>query len=126
MKKITILFAILCFAFSNQIDAQFASYSFDTDANDTINGYNANIYESPSYLTDGNSAVIELEGDEFLSLPSELSTHINPEGSFMYTIRFKVTDDYDTNPYNGETTAFPKRVLVANKKLLHQALKTPF
>jgi|GEM_PF-3243958 len=115
MKKITILFAILCFAFSNQIDAQFASYSFDTDANDTINGYNANIYESPSYLTDGNSAVIELEGDEFLSLPSELSTHINPEGSFMYTIRFKVTDDYDTNPYNGETTAFPKRVLVANK-----------
>jgi sugar lactone lactonase YvrE len=115
MKNITVLFAMLFLTLINQTQAQFASYSFDTNANDIINGYNANIYGSPSYLTDGDIAIIELEGDEFLSLPSELSTHINPEGSFMYTIRFKVTDNYDTNPYNGETTDFPIRILVANK-----------
>jgi hypothetical protein len=115
MKKITTLFAILFFIFLNQTHAQFASYSFDTNANDIINGYNANIYGSPSYLTDGSSSVIELKGDEFLSLPSELSTHINPEESFMYKIRFKVTDNYDTTPYNGETTDYSVRVLVANK-----------
>ena len=115
MKNITVLFAILLFTFLNQTQAQFASYSFDNNDNDIINGYNTSIYGLPSYLTDGSSSVIELEGDEFLSLPSELSTHIDPEGSFMYTIRFKVTDNYDTNPYNGETTDFPIRVLVANK-----------
>ena len=37
MKKITILFAILCFTFSNQTQAQFASYSLDTDASEAAN-----------------------------------------------------------------------------------------
>ncbi|PQB07513.1 hypothetical protein BST83_10345 [Polaribacter filamentus] len=117
MKKITTLFAILFFTFLNQTQAQFASYSFDTNANDTVNGYHANTYVLPSYITDGSSSVIELEGDEFLSLPSELSTHIKTDETFMYTIRFKITDDYLTNPYKGENSTSPIRVLVANKSM---------
>jgi sugar lactone lactonase YvrE len=111
MKNITILFIILCFTFSNQIQAQFASYSFDTDANDAINGYNPNIYGDVNYIMDGDSSVIELEGDEFLNFPSVLSSNINSEEEFMYNVRFKLTDDQEA-----------MRVLVSNKYFSRPAL----
>ena len=115
MKKITNLFTILCFTFLNQTHAQFASYSFDTDASDAINGYHPNSYGDVDYIMDGNHSVIELEGDEFLNFPSEMSNNINSEEEFMYNIRFKIVDNYTTNPYNGETVDEGRRVLVTNK-----------
>jgi hypothetical protein len=115
MKKITILFAILCFTFSNQTQAQFASYSFDTNTNDAVNDYHATTYGDVSYLIDGSSYVIELEGDEFLSLPTVLSSNIDSEDSFMYSIRFKIVDNYMTTPYNDETANEGTRMLVSNK-----------
>ncbi len=115
MKKITILFTILCFTFLNQTQAQFASYSFDTDASDAINGYYPNTYGDANYISDGDHSVIELEGDEFLNFPSEMSSNINSQEEFMYNIRFKIVDNYTTNPYNGETVDEGRRVLVSNK-----------
>ena len=115
MKKITLLFTILCFTFLNQIQAQFASYSFDTNANDAINGYHPNTYGDLRYLSDGSSSVIELEGNGFLNFPSEMSSNINSKEEFMYNIRFKIVDNYTTNPYNGETVDEGRRVLVTNK-----------
>ena len=105
MKKIIIFFAIIFFTFSNQIQAQFASYSFDTDANDAINGYHPNTYGDVNLITDEENSVIKLEGNGFLNLPSELSSNINSEEEFMYTIRFKITDN------NGSE----RRILVSNK-----------
>ena len=69
MKKITNLFTILCFTFLNQTHAQFASYSFDTDASDAINGYHPNSYGDVDYIMDSNHSVIELEDQEFLNFP---------------------------------------------------------
>ena len=115
MKKITNLFTILCFTFLNQTHAQFASYSFDTDASDAINGYHPNPYGDVDYIMDSNHSVIELEGDEFLNFPSEMSSNINSQQEFMYNIRFKIVDNYTTNPYNGETVDEGRRVLVTNK-----------
>jgi len=111
MKKITILFAIIFFIFSNQTQAQFASYSFDTDANDAINGYHPNTYGGISFITDGDSSVIELEEDGFLNLPSALSGNINSEEEFMYSIRFKLTDEDEG-----------MRTLVSNKYFSRPAL----
>ena len=111
MKKITILFAIIFFTFSNQTQAQFASYSFDTDANDAINGYHPNTYGDVSFITDGDNSVIELEGNGFLNLPSALSSNINSEEEFMYTIRFKLIDEDEEI-----------RILVSNKYFRRPAL----
>jgi sugar lactone lactonase YvrE len=115
MKKITPLIAILFLTFLNQTQAQFASYSFDTDASDAINGYYPNTYGDANYISDGDHSVIELEGDEFLNFPSEMSSNINSQEGFMYNIRFKIVDNYTTNPYNGETVDEGRRVLVSNK-----------
>lgn len=102
MKKITILFTILCFTFLNQTQAQFASYSFDTDASDAINGYHPNSYGDVDYIMDSNHSVIELEDQEFLNFPSEMSSNINSKEEFMYNIRFKILEE-------------GRRVLVSNK-----------
>jgi|SaaInl0LU_22_DNA_1037365.scaffolds.fasta_scaffold02131_2 sugar lactone lactonase YvrE len=102
MKKITNLFTILCFTFLNQTHAQFASYSFDTDASDAINGYHPNSYGDVDYIMDSNHSVIELEDDEFLNFPYEMSSNINSQQEFMYNIRFKILEE-------------GRRVLVSNK-----------
>ena len=68
----------------------------------------------PVHIVDGNSQVIQLQGDQYMHLPVALSSNIDTLQNFSFRIRFKVTDQHTVNPFNG-ITGEGVRVLVSNR-----------
>ncbi len=108
------LFLTFCITLTIQTQAQIASYNFDTDLSDSISGNDAVFFGSSSFLTDDDAQVLQFDADEYAILPDAVHESIDPTQTFGYSVRFKITDDHVTNPYNGET-GVGRRVIISNK-----------
>ncbi len=113
-----ILFLAFAFFQCTLLFSQITHFPFDTDFNDVVNDYNPTTFGNPEIITDDGNQVLQLEGDEYLSLPDEVHQAINPDQNLEIQIKFKISNTYTDAPYAG-TGAFGeegKRVLISNKE----------
>lgn len=98
--------------------SQIADFPFNTNLNDVVNGYAPTAFGSPMIINDGGDLVVQLKGDEYLSLPNVLHQSIDISQNIEFQIRFKVTDTYINTPYAGtnEFGLSGKRILLSNKE----------
>ncbi len=117
MKNLLLLLLLLSYlSFPLILNAQFADFPFNTNYNSSLGGYTATVEGgTPAFITDGADQVLELEGDEYLSLPTAMSSNFSGNGSFEIHIKFKITDEYLVNTYMGQNAAESRRILLANK-----------
>ena len=113
MKFYTLFFIFFSFYFFSH--AQIASYPFANNVNDeSSNANHITFHGTPSFLEDDGADVIQLDGDEYMELPTTVNQSIDPSSGFSYAVRFKITDDYDISELDREK-GHGRRVIIANK-----------
>ncbi|MFK7905073.1 MAG: M60 family peptidase N-terminal accessory domain-containing protein, partial [Chitinophagales bacterium] len=113
-----VLFIAFAFFQCSSLFGQITHFPFDTDFNDVVNDYNPSTFGNPEIITDDGNQVLQLEGDEYLSLPIEVYEEIDPDQNLEIQIKFKITNTYTDAPYagTGEFGEEGKRVLISNKQ----------
>ena len=104
MKKLIFLFSTILFTLAT--NAQIASYNFNTNANDTVGGYNATSFGSPEYV---NGEYITLDSADYLELPDTLQSAFEIDSSLEIRVRFKVEGDYKA------TSGEEARIIITSK-----------
>ncbi len=119
MKKLILKFCLLLISLpiATCVFGQIAHFPFNTNFDDVLNGYAPTTFGNPSIISDEGHQVLQLEGDEYLSLPNGLHEHIDPNQNVEVQLRFKITDTYDDSPYpgTGQFGRNGKRIIISNK-----------
>ncbi len=97
--------------------AQIADFPFNTNLNDVVTGFSPTAFGNPTLINDGGNQVVQLDGDDYLSMPVALHQTIDPNQDVELQIRFKVTNTYADSPFSGtgEFGQDGKRILISNK-----------
>ena len=88
------------------LNAQLASYSFNTNVEDQVGGHHATIFGSPNIEDDG---FISFQPEDYLLLPNSLNSTLDISSSWQIMARFRVKGDYKA------TEAEEAQVIVSNK-----------
>lgn len=120
MKAFPIKYFLLLLLLQSTIitQGQIADFPFNTDLDDIVEGYSPTASGSPTIIDDSGNQAIQLQGDEYLSLPNALHQSIDIDQDIEIQIRFKITDTYADAPYagTGEFGQEGKRILLSNKE----------
>ncbi len=119
MKNLSIKYLILLLSLNctSSVSGQIINFPFDSNLDDTVNGYTPSTLGNPSIINDDGNQVLQLEGDEVLIMPDAVHESINPDEDLEIQIRFKITDTYADSPYDatGEFGLNARRILITNK-----------
>lgn len=86
-----LLFILVC-----TVQAQLASYSFNSDANDELNSYDPSTFYGTADFSSGQYML--LDSGEYLVLPDALNTAFDKTESLEIQVRFKAEGDWEGTP----------------------------
>lgn len=90
------LLTILCLHVTCLMHAQLASYDFNSNADDQLNGYNsASVFGTPDY---SSGEYVQLDSGEYIVLPNALNAAFDNTKSLEIQVRFKVEGDWEATP----------------------------
>lgn len=90
------LFTTLTFIWVCSAQAQLASYDYNVDADDQLNGYNPTTFYGAADFSSG--AYMALDSGEYVVLPDALNMAFDNTESLEIQVRFKVEGDYEATP----------------------------
>ena len=118
MKRIYLF--LISFLYVFLANAQIAVYNFGGDTQDTFETHPLTVFGSPEFISQGDSQFIQLEANEYLTLPIAVNDKIDIGQGFEYHIRFRVLDEEIPQAFLDNSESRPiedmaQKVLISNK-----------